>query len=122
MLAKIGTTDITRHILSGTYAVNEENIFHEWIDANKVTHRDIIRQKVSGSFELKFNTEEEYAAFCELIKTNSTTAHLLPMTLYIANTDTEKEINVFYRYEAKVMKSRSAGKTYKTFKFEVEQP
>lgn len=122
MLAQIGTTDITKYILSGTYEVNEENILKEWTDANQVVHRNIIRQKIKGSFQLKFHTEEEYSAFCELVRENRTSEYLLPMTLYIVNADEEKEVNVFYQYDAKLMKNRPKGKTYEKIKFEVEQP
>jgi len=122
MLVKIGITDITKHILSESYDVNAEDIFKEWTDANKVTHRNIIRQKISGSFELKFNTQEEYSAFCELIRKSRTAQYLLPMTLYVINEDKEKEVNVFYKYEPKLIKNRVTGKVYKKFKFEVEQP
>lgn len=122
MLVKIANTDITKYILSSTYDVNEENVIKEWTDANYVTHRNVIRQKVLGSFDLKFNKEEEYSAFCALIRERCTAEYLLPVTLYVVNKNEERDTQVFFEYQPKLVKNLSSGKSYKEFTFEVEEP
>lgn len=122
MLVKIGTTDITRHIIAESYAVNEEDVYNEWTDANKVTHRDVVRQKIAGAFTLKFNTEEEYSSFVNLIKTSRIAGCVLPMTVYVVNADENRETELIYSFQPRVAKSLPRGKTYQSFDFEVEQP
>ena len=122
MLVRIGTTDITKHIIAESYDVNEEDVYNEWTDANKVKHRDTIRQKIVGTFTLKFNTDKEYAYFVNLIKTSRTAARLLPMTVYVVNADENREVKMIYSFKPKVARSLTGGKTYRSFDFEVEQP
>ena len=122
MLVKIGTTDITKHIIAESYDVNEEDVYNEWTDANKVKHRDVTRQKIVGTFTLKFNTDKEYAYFVNLIKTSRTAARLLPMTVYVVNADENREVKMIYSFKPKVARSLTGGKTYQSFDFEVEQP
>ena len=122
MLVRIGTTDITKHIIAESYDVNEEDVYNEWTDANKVKHRDAIRQKIVGTFTLKFNTDKEYAYFVNLIKTSRTAARLLPMTVYVVNADENREVKMIYSFKPKVARSLTGGKTYQSFDFEVEQP
>lgn len=122
MLAKIGDRDITKNIITDSYEVNAEDVYNEWTDANKRRHRDVIRQRVVGTFTLKFNTEEEHADFVSLLKANKALDHTLPMTLYVVNNNEEKQTNVYYSLKPGVYKSRAEGKTYKSFSFGVEEP
>jgi len=98
MLVKIGEVDISEYIISDSYSVNEQDVTNSWVDANRVTHQDVVRQRISGDFKLKFNKESDYADFCQLIKEKRTSDHRLPMTLYVVNLNEEKEITAFYSF------------------------
>lgn len=60
---KIGSTDYSGNVVLGTYKVNQENVYNEWIDGFKVQHRDKCRTRVSGSFDMFFKTQSDYTAF-----------------------------------------------------------
>jgi len=92
----------------------------EWIDANGRTHRCKIRDKASGSFDMKFITEDDYKNFIQTLKTKRTGANQLKMTVYIVNEDQEKTSQFFYSFTGKVYKSR-AQKTYSVITFNIEE-
>lgn len=63
-----GILDITENIVLPRYKVNLIDKFDEWVDNNKITHRDIFAKKVEGNFELLFHTKEEYFRFMAVTK------------------------------------------------------
>lgn len=63
-------SDYSNRVIAGTYAVQKEDIFTTWTDANGRTHRAIYRSQTSGSFDMLFKTIEEYETFCSWINAN----------------------------------------------------
>lgn len=53
ILATVNGEDITRYIDKDTYKVNHEDLYESWLNANFVENRIIVRQKVSGSFNIR---------------------------------------------------------------------
>lgn len=51
MQVVVNSTDITSHIVDGTYKINSSDQYESWKDGNGVEHRIIVRTKVSGSFD-----------------------------------------------------------------------
>lgn len=122
MLASINGTDITQYVLSESYKINQKNEYNEWTDANRVNHRDIIRTRVEGAFELQFKIGDEipYNNFVALIKDN-TVSGVLPITVFVNNINETKEINVFYEYLPVMVKNVRSNKYYKSFKLSLEE-
>lgn len=122
MLASINGTDITQYVLSESYKINQKNEYNEWTDANRVNHRDIIRTRVEGEFELQFKIGDEipYNNFVALIKDN-TVSGVLPITVFVNNVNETKEINVFYEYLPVMVKNVRSNKYYKSFKLSLEE-
>ena len=119
MLIKIAGLDISKNIMTDSYDVNESNIYNSWEDGNWITHRDIVRTKISGKFILKYNTEHEYMAFVEHVKANSNNG-ILPMTVYVNNINAEKDIMAFFEYMPSVRKDLKS-KNFMTFEFALEE-
>lgn len=122
MLAKINNTDITKWIITSTYEVNLEDVMNTWEDANKVTHRDIIRQKVKGRFDLSFANRAECEEFVKLIKDNRLPDKRLLMTLRALNENEERTVYVFYSLAPTLYKNRAKGKYWEIVTMEVEEP
>lgn len=122
MLASINGTDITQYILSDSYNINQKNEYNEWTDANRVNHRDIIRTRISGEFELQFKIGDEtpYNNFVTLLKDN-TASGVLPITVFVNNINESKTINAFYEYLPVLVKNVRSNKTYKSFKLSLEE-
>lgn len=59
--------DYSDHVIAGTYAVNAQDEYKSWQDANGTTHRDTIRSKVVGSFDMYFKSAFEVEQFVSLL-------------------------------------------------------
>ena len=102
-LFKIGSTDVTGHVVQNTYKVNNLPIFKTYEDANGETHRHFIRKKYKGTLQMVFSDLDDYAAFRALIDANiSATNYSVPVTLYDNLTGNQDTINAFLDYEPTV--------------------
>lgn len=102
-LFKIGNKDFTRYIKVPSYVINNVDVYTEWTDANRKTHRDVSRQKMQGTFSLLFSTESEYYNFIDTIKQykDKGGGFVAPVSLYANNenkllTDLEVFIDAEY--------------------------
>lgn len=86
MVFKINLTDFSDHVIAGSYKVNSEPIYTEWTDANGTAHREKIRDKVSGSFDMWYRTAEGYNGFVSTISENTRLNLTLPLTVLVNNT------------------------------------
>jgi hypothetical protein len=102
-LFKIGSTDVTGHVVQNTYKVNNVPIYKSYEDANGETHRRFIRKKYKGTLKMVFKDLEEYAAFRALIDANlSATNYSVLVTLYDNLTGNQDTVNAFIDYEPTV--------------------
>lgn len=69
MLFKVGDTDYTRKIISGSYGVNDNDIYKEWTDANFETHRHVYRSQATGSFTMYFGRQSDFQEFLSKLGT-----------------------------------------------------
>ncbi len=66
-LFKMGEYDLTPHIVVPTYKVNNLPKYEDWVDANYVTHREVVRHCLNGSFTVKFWSIAEYEEFLDAV-------------------------------------------------------
>lgn len=62
--------DFTRYIVAPSYDVNMTDVNEDWTDADYVTHRVVVREKVSGKFNIRFTSVEDYNNFMDTIYQN----------------------------------------------------
>lgn len=87
ILATIGTTDITKHIVKGTYEIGTEPVYAgSWEDGNFREHRVKVRDRIIGKFDVIF-FDNDNGAFQSFLRTmnNATRNHLTTMGLYVEN-------------------------------------
>lgn len=84
ILFSINGIDFTRHITAPSYEVNEESVCNEWTDANKVDHRDVIRTRVSGSFDVIFDNEPDLNTFINMVN-DKDKSDRVEATVYVNN-------------------------------------
>ena len=102
-LFKIGSTDVTGHVVQNTYKVNNLPIFKTYEDANGETHSRFIRKKYKWTLQMVFRDLDDYAAFRALIDANiSATNYSVPVTLYDNLTGNQDTVNAFIDYEPTV--------------------
>lgn len=68
IMFKVGNIDYSNRVLSGSYSVQNEDIYDSWTDANLKEHRSAYRKRMSGSFNMLFKTIDEYQAFLDNLK------------------------------------------------------
>lgn len=121
-LLKINTTDVTGHIVQNTYQVNKVPVYKTYEDANGVTHRRHIRDKVQGKFKMVFKDVTEYATFKSLVDTNtSATNYSVPVTAYDNISGNTYTINAFLDYTPTVMQSASFTEYLEAFEVKLEE-
>lgn len=69
-LFKINEKDFTNNILLPTYKVNKNGVYITWEDSQHKEHKKYVRDKISGDFQMYFDTMDEFEAFTKAVKTN----------------------------------------------------
>jgi hypothetical protein len=80
-----GTMDLTTLIEVPSYQVNLEDVYEEWTDNNQVTHRDTIAKKAKGSFNVRFESVDQYQAFMMYLKNNKKQNASYDCSVYLNN-------------------------------------
>lgn len=119
---KIGNTDYSKHVIVGTYNVNNNSICKEYTDAGLVSHKVKIRDKVSGKFDMYFKTIEEYDAFVSDVKAQTISNQTVPMYLLVNNTNEYVTQRMYIKFEPKRTRDILLNDRVDTFSCEVEQP
>lgn len=91
----IGSHDYSSNILTGTYNVNKNSEYKEIQDANGFYHRFPIRDRVSGSFDMRFLKMTDYEQFVMDLKDLKASNGSYPVTVAINNTLTTEPINAY---------------------------
>ena len=121
-LLKINTTDVTGNIVQNTYTVNKLPVYKEYEDANGVTHRRYIRDKIRGKFKMVFSDVDDYEAFKALVDTNtSATNFSIPVTAYDNMTGNQYTVNAFLDYEPTIKQSVSLKEYYEVIDVKIEE-
>lgn len=121
-LFKIGTTDLTGHVVQNTWNVNKLPVYKTYKDANEETHKRFLRDKVSGSFQLVFKDLTEYAAFNTLINSKrSASSFTVPCTVYDNISGTQISINAFLDYDLTVKQSAGLDEYIEPFDVKIEE-
>lgn len=96
----IDEIDYTSFIKVPSYKVNALEVYEEWTDANRVTHRDVIRQRVAGGFTMIFDNQTDYLNFLNVIDTKKSVGdgHITG-TFYVNNKNVAISVDVFVTCE-----------------------
>lgn len=94
-LFTIGTTDLTQYENKEEHEVNRTDVWEEWTDGNWITHRVISRTRVSGTVELSFSRETDFANFISLLTSERNANGYYSVTVWCSNTNTTETINAF---------------------------
>ncbi len=98
MVFKIGSEtsgDYSNRVIAGSYDVNNDPVFESWFDSNKVEHKNRIRDRIVGSFDMFFRSMTEYDAFVSLVKTSKLADESVFCTVAV-NNDTSPYTGYFF--------------------------
>lgn len=80
IMFKVGNLDFSNRVLSGSYNVQNNDMFESWTDANGKEHRSSYRKRMGGSFDMLFKTIDEFKAFNNHLALNKNDDLTYPIT------------------------------------------
>lgn len=95
--------DLSSHIPMGGYRVNVLEEYEEWTDSNYDIHRKLLRNRVEGTFELKFKSISDYEDFLSAItKARTTTGqNYIEMDAFATNKGVSYNKKFYIEFEPK---------------------
>ena len=121
-LLKIGTTDVSSYIVADTYSVYNQPVYKVYEDANGVTHKRFIRDKISGSFDMFFRSLTDYTNFVTLIGSNtSATDFSVTCTVYDTKRSAAYTIYAFIDFKPTIALDGTLSEYMKVLNIELEE-
>lgn len=129
-LFKMGNVDYTRFITVPSYKVTSKPVTKEYEDINMVSHKQYVRNKVEGSFTLKFfddksydenynsyTAAENFQAFFDAYNSLRSSNGLIEIEVYVNNLNTTKTIKAYLDMEPSntLPYMNASGKDYDGF-------
>lgn len=122
---KLNTVDYSSHVVAESYAVNYIDIYDEWTDGGQIKHKDVIRRKLSGTFQMYFKSDTDLQTFLTALTNCKTTSNTYPVTMK-ANNDTVASLqsskNVFLDFAPVRKRDATWADTFEVFDVTVEEP
>jgi len=119
---KIGSYDVSSHIILGQYKVNKIDQYNEWVDAGGNTHRGVYKRRIEGSIKVKFVHVGEYEAFLSAYNSARNANGLVTCEMYVNNTgETAQNVRVFLDFEPSKNRNGSNRDIYDEFVIEVTE-
>ena len=97
---KLGSTDLSPAADVQNWKVNKVDVWQEWTDGNWTDHREIVRQRVEGSFRLGFKSETDWSDFTTLLAAAKNTAGYYSLQVYVNNTAASETVDAFLEISA----------------------
>lgn len=122
VLLKIGSTDVTANILVDSYAVYNQPVYKNYEDANGITHKRYIRNKIKGTFEMFFKTLSAYSDFVTLLTTNTdSTNYSVACTVYDTYRQDLYTINAFIEFKPTITLDATFNEFMKKLSITIEE-
>lgn len=122
---KLNDVDYSAHVVAESYTVNLKNIYQEWTDGSQTKHRDVVAQKVQGSFQMYFKTESDLQTFITALASCKTSSNTYPVKLKANNkavANLQSSRDVFLDFEPTRKRNASWDDVFEVFEVTVEEP
>lgn len=97
---KLGSMDLSPAADIQNWKVNQVDVWQEWTDGNWIDHREIVRQRIEGSFQLGFKTESAWTDFMTLLAAARNVAGYYVLQVYVNNTASTETVDAFLEISA----------------------
>lgn len=97
---QLGSTDLSPDADVQNWKVNQVDVWQEWTDGNWIQHRDVVRQRIQGTFQLGFQTSASWDAFTALLAAARNAAGYYTVKVYVNNTASSETIDAFLEISA----------------------
>lgn len=99
IMFKVGAGDYSNRVIAGSYNVNSQDVYKNWQDLNGIEHREKIRDKIVGSFDMYFPNIEEYDSFRAVLDSVKKEDLSYTITVVDNKTNTEKQIDAYLTFQ-----------------------
>ena len=120
ILFKAGLVDYTSKIIEGSYKVYQENITYDWEDGNYKKHKEILRTKTSGSFQIKLSSWSAYTTFISTLNGVKVGSEYT-LTVFAQNTNTSVTSKFFLTLPPELRQKSDLTFTPGTFTITIEE-
>lgn len=121
MIVKIGSFDLTSYVLVGNYKVNQIDENKDWVDGRGITHRDLIRKRVKGDFDVFFKDMSVYDLFVQALKRDKKPNNAYDCEIMCNNVNEPIECECFIEFEPERSQDGSARDRLEAFQVSVEE-
>lgn len=118
---KIGLNDLTPDMDYQNYSMNDLPVFQSWTDGNMVEHRNSVRTRIAGSFDLAFYSDQDFNSFLSLMTTSMQTDGYYSVTAYVQNTNSAESFDAFIEYNSESKFDFTNSRQYHLVKMNVRQ-
>lgn len=124
LIFKLNNVDYSSHIVAENYNINYEDVYREWTDGGQVKHRDVVAQKLRGTFDMYFESASTLQAFLTALSNAKTTANTYPVQLKANNVTIDSLIskNVFFDFKPVRKRDARWADVFDVFEVTIEEP
>ncbi len=97
---QLGSTDLSSYADIQNWKVNKADVWQAWTDGNWIDHREVVRTRIEGTFQLGFRTEAAWTSFTTLLAAARNVAGYYAVQVYVNNTASSETINAFLEISA----------------------
>lgn len=94
----INGADYSHRVVGAGYAVQKNDEYNLWTDANGKEHRSAYRTRIEGKFNMLFLNITEYDAFETVLKLAKNSDLTYPITIYDNKTASSVNIDAFIEF------------------------
>ena len=118
---KVDTKDFSDHVVAKSYKVNNTDVFDKWTDANGTVHRNKIRNRVSGTFDMIFTTLEDYDIFYSWMISKKSASLTYPITIMDNISNSQATVNAFVDWTPSRFKKPNQTDGYEIINVKIEE-
>lgn len=122
IMFKIGARDYSNRVIAGSYQINTEPVYKSWQDQNGIEHREPIRYRTKGSFDMYFDNIEDYEEFKNTLEAAKQLDMSYANIVVTENTSNkEKVINPFISFKLTRNRNGQWHDIYERFKVDIQE-
>lgn len=121
MVFKIENIDLSAYVLAENYKVNSKDVTDTYEDARGRLHKQKIRSKIAGNFEMLFLKKSDYDDFITILNTKKNVNGYYTCTVAVNNTNEIVTDGFFIDVEPSRTRASNGIHQFEKFKVQIEE-
>lgn len=121
-LLTINGNDYTANIVVPTWSISAVEVATTWTDGNNITHRDVVRERVTGQFTFKDRRGGlDYTAFLADLANVRTATNAYTITVWCDNLEEYRTVDAFLTWAPNMTRKGGGPVNVDAFVVKVEE-